>query len=99
MAATGLKKGGIYRYFSSKQELAAEAFDYTWEDTSLAQPRKSTKEKGVRESGAALVPPSALMKTSAKGSELQSTKARRDCAVFRDLGTHNSRDREERFIF
>jgi TetR/AcrR family transcriptional regulator, transcriptional repressor for nem operon len=31
MAATGLKKGGIYRHFSSKEELAAEAFDYTWE--------------------------------------------------------------------
>ena len=28
MAATGLKKGGIYRHFSSKEELAAEAFDY-----------------------------------------------------------------------
>ena len=31
MAATGLKKGGIYRHFSSKEELAAEAFDYAWE--------------------------------------------------------------------
>jgi TetR/AcrR family transcriptional regulator, transcriptional repressor for nem operon len=31
MASTGLKKGGIYRHFSSKEELAAEAFDYTWE--------------------------------------------------------------------
>jgi TetR/AcrR family transcriptional regulator, transcriptional repressor for nem operon len=31
MQATGLKKGGIYRHFSSKEELAAEAFDYTWE--------------------------------------------------------------------
>src|SRR5260370_13540927 len=31
MEATGLKKGGIYRDFSSKEELAAEAFDYTWE--------------------------------------------------------------------
>src|SRR6201988_4940007 len=30
MAATGLQKGGIYRHFSSKEELAAEAFDYTW---------------------------------------------------------------------
>ena len=26
MAATGLEKGGIYRHFSSKQELAAEAW-------------------------------------------------------------------------
>ena len=31
MKATGLEKGGIYRHFSSKEELAAEAFDYTWE--------------------------------------------------------------------
>jgi len=31
MMATGLKKGGIYRHFSNKEELAAEAFDYTWE--------------------------------------------------------------------
>ena len=31
MEATGLKKGGIYRHFSSKEALAAEAFDYTWE--------------------------------------------------------------------
>lgn len=30
MAATGLQKGGIYRHFASKEELAAEAFDYTW---------------------------------------------------------------------
>src|SRR5260370_36176596 len=31
MEATGLKKGGIYRHFTSKEELAAEAFDYTWD--------------------------------------------------------------------
>jgi TetR/AcrR family transcriptional repressor of nem operon len=31
MKATGLKKGGIYRHFSSKEELATEAFDYSWE--------------------------------------------------------------------
>jgi TetR/AcrR family transcriptional repressor of nem operon len=31
MEATGLKKGGIHRHFTSKEELAAEAFDYTWE--------------------------------------------------------------------
>lgn len=30
MAATGLAKGGIYRHFSSKEEIAAEAFDYAW---------------------------------------------------------------------
>lgn len=31
MAATGLEKGGIYRHFESKEQLAAEAFDYAWE--------------------------------------------------------------------
>jgi TetR/AcrR family transcriptional regulator, transcriptional repressor for nem operon len=30
MAATGLQKDGIYRHFSSKQELATAAFDYSW---------------------------------------------------------------------
>jgi AcrR family transcriptional regulator len=28
MAATGLQKGGIYRHFESKEQLAVEAFDY-----------------------------------------------------------------------
>ena len=31
MEVTGLEKGGIYRHFESKQELAAAAFDYAWE--------------------------------------------------------------------
>jgi TetR/AcrR family transcriptional repressor of nem operon len=31
MAATGLEKGGIYRHFHSKQQLAAEAFDHAWD--------------------------------------------------------------------
>src|SRR5258706_12552014 len=30
MQATGLEKGGIYRHFESKQQLAGEAFDYAW---------------------------------------------------------------------
>ncbi len=30
MGATGLEKGGIYRHFESKQELAGEAFDHAW---------------------------------------------------------------------
>jgi len=33
MRATGLEKGGIYRHFESKQQLAAEAFDYAWRET------------------------------------------------------------------
>jgi len=31
MEATGLEKGGIYRHFSSKEQLASEAFDFTWD--------------------------------------------------------------------
>ncbi len=30
MDATGLEKGGIYRHFASKQELAGDAFDHAW---------------------------------------------------------------------
>jgi TetR/AcrR family transcriptional repressor of nem operon len=30
MRASGLKKGGIYRHFDSKQELAGDAFDHAW---------------------------------------------------------------------
>jgi TetR/AcrR family transcriptional repressor of nem operon len=30
MAATGLEKGGLYRHFESKEDLAAAAFDYAW---------------------------------------------------------------------
>ena len=33
MKATLLEKGGIYRHFSSKEALAAEAFDYAWRET------------------------------------------------------------------
>jgi len=32
MEATGLEKGGIYRHFSSKEELAALAFDHAWNE-------------------------------------------------------------------
>src|ERR1700749_3007665 len=31
MRVTGLQKGGIYRHFASKEELASEAFDYAWQ--------------------------------------------------------------------
>jgi len=31
MRATGLQKGGIYRHFDSKQQLAGEAFDFAWQ--------------------------------------------------------------------
>lgn len=32
MEKTGLEKGGIYRHFSSKEELALAAFDYAWSE-------------------------------------------------------------------
>ena len=31
MEATGLEKGGIYRHFDSKEQLAAKAFEYAWQ--------------------------------------------------------------------
>ncbi len=40
MDATGLEKGGIYRHFDSKEELAAEAFDFAWAMTSERRLRK-----------------------------------------------------------
>ncbi len=43
MAATGLEKGGIYRHFESKEEIAAEAFDYAW-TVSSAHRRKGLEE-------------------------------------------------------
>jgi TetR/AcrR family transcriptional regulator, transcriptional repressor for nem operon len=38
MAATGLEKGGLYRHFESKEDLAAAAFDYAWEV--VTEPRR-----------------------------------------------------------
>jgi TetR/AcrR family transcriptional repressor of nem operon len=32
MDQTGLEKGGIYRHFESKEELAVAAFDYAWSE-------------------------------------------------------------------
>ncbi|HLJ90017.1 MAG TPA: TetR/AcrR family transcriptional regulator [Candidatus Angelobacter sp.] len=37
MEATGLEKGGIYRHFSTKEELAAEAFDFAWQASTEAR--------------------------------------------------------------
>lgn len=31
--ATGLEKGSLYSHFGTKEELAAEAFDYAWAET------------------------------------------------------------------
>ena len=30
LTATGLQKGGLYRHFESKEEIALQAFDYAW---------------------------------------------------------------------
>ena len=37
MEATGLKKGGLYRHFTNKEQLAAEAFDYAAREAQLAR--------------------------------------------------------------
>jgi TetR/AcrR family transcriptional repressor of nem operon len=42
MAVTGLEKGGLYRHFASKQDLAAAAFDYAWE--LVSEPRRKGLE-------------------------------------------------------
>ena len=48
MEATGLEKGGIYRHFESKQELAEAAFDYAW--GAVSTPR----ERGMAQGGSPL---------------------------------------------
>lgn len=40
--ATGLEKGGVYRHFASKEELAAEAFRYAW--TRVAKARRDGQD-------------------------------------------------------
>jgi len=45
MEATGLEKGGIYRHFESKQELAEAAFDYAWEAVSAPRQRGLEEQK------------------------------------------------------
>src|SRR5260370_30426133 len=48
MAATGLEKGGLYRHFASKEDLAAAAFDYAWE--TVSEPRW----RGLEDCGSSL---------------------------------------------
>jgi len=43
MEKTGLEKGGIYRHFASKEELAVAAFDYAWEATKQSRIRAIEK--------------------------------------------------------
>ena len=42
MDATGLKKGGIYRHFAGKEELALAAFDHAFEVISRLRLTTST---------------------------------------------------------
>jgi len=49
MQATNLQKGGIYRHFSSKQELAEEAFDYAWKAASESRLGNLNQEKNAME--------------------------------------------------
>lgn len=50
MEATGPKKGGIDRHFSSNQELAAEVFDHTWEASwSARQANVDEKANGIEQ--------------------------------------------------
>ena len=44
--ATGLEKGGVYRHFESKEELAAEAFRYAWARVAKAQVADWDEESG-----------------------------------------------------
>jgi TetR/AcrR family transcriptional regulator, transcriptional repressor for nem operon len=45
MEATGLEKGGIYRHFESKQQLAEAAFDYAWDAVSAPRQRGMDEQK------------------------------------------------------
>ncbi|MBX9951639.1 MAG: TetR/AcrR family transcriptional regulator [Candidatus Obscuribacterales bacterium] len=48
MNATGLEKGGIYNHFSSKDQLALEAFDFAFQTSSQEVSRHlNTKQKAV----------------------------------------------------
>jgi len=44
MEATGLEKGGIYRHFESKEQLAEEVFDYAW---NLAMERRMAGTEAI----------------------------------------------------
>jgi TetR/AcrR family transcriptional regulator, transcriptional repressor for nem operon len=49
MEATGLEKGGIYRHFSGKEELAVEAFRYAVERVNKMRSDKVDKSHGALE--------------------------------------------------
>src|SRR5579859_2926571 len=47
MEATGLEKGGIYRHFENKEQLAEEAFDHAW---NLAMERRMSGTETIANS-------------------------------------------------
>lgn len=65
MEVTGLEKGGIYRHFENKEELAAEAFDFAWttvfdrrthELSSIADPLDRLKQHIARFGSGTIIP-------------------------------------------
>ncbi len=52
MACTGLQKGGIYRHFESKEQLALTAFDYA-QRQSTARLEAAVAKRGRRDQAAA----------------------------------------------
>jgi TetR/AcrR family transcriptional repressor of nem operon len=49
MQATGLEKGGLYRHFASKEELAAEAFRYAFSNSVRLRTEKLDRVHGAIE--------------------------------------------------
>lgn len=47
MTATGMEKGGLYRHFSCKEKLAAEAFQYAWEQAFKGRTRDVDSVQGA----------------------------------------------------
>jgi TetR/AcrR family transcriptional repressor of nem operon len=47
MNATGLEKGGLYRHFASKEQLAAEAFQYAWSEAMAGRTRDLDNIEGA----------------------------------------------------
>ncbi len=49
LSATGLEKGGLYRHFASKEELAAEVFRYALENVIRLRTEETDPESGAIE--------------------------------------------------
>jgi TetR/AcrR family transcriptional repressor of nem operon len=61
MAAAKIEKGGIYRHFASKEELALAAFDFAWNEVSQRRMR------GLEEIDDPLLTVEAFIRNFAKG--------------------------------